>query len=216
MNRTLNTCVRALLSSALLLACREKSSRSNSEAIAPSGPSPETSEVAARKPESPAVEATFEFRGPGQHLPKAVGAFRVANAPRYFDRSNLYNLINGGSEVYISLGLKEMVTADYTSKDKPKVTVTVEIYDMASPKNASARFQKFLAGWEDPSSAGKGLPDSMTKRGLLGSANASFWKEQYLVNVTVLDESDSASKETMTLLGAQLLPEFARSIDDTI
>lgn len=173
-------------------------------------------DAAADKPAPSSNAVVFELRGPGQRLRRTIGQFSIASPPRYFGPKNLYELINGGSESYISLGMKEMVTADYTSAEFPKVTVTVEIYDMASPKSASARFAKFLEGQQDPASAGKGLPKSMEARGLLGTANASFWKDRFLVNITLLDESDSASKETMGVLGGKLLPEFAKAIDDGI
>jgi hypothetical protein len=73
-----------------------------------------------------------------------------------------------------------------------------------------------LEGRKDPSSLGKGLPGDIAARGLMGGANASFWKDKYLVNLTLLDETDGATMETMSALGALLLPVFAKSINDAI
>lgn len=209
-------CWGVAFAAATLFACKTERTAPTSELGPPqASPSP-TNTGQGNLGAAPSVPSTLVLRGPGQLLSRVVGKFSISSQPRYFDRTNLYNLINGGSESYISLGLKEMVTADYVSSERPKVTVTVEIYDMATPKNASARFARFLEGREDPSSAGKGLPGSMNNRGLLGAANASFWKDKYLVNITLLDESDTASQESMSALGLQLLPAFAKSIDDSI
>jgi hypothetical protein len=165
---------------------------------------------------SAAAGAAFRFDGPGAHLVNAIAGFTITKPPRYFGPQNLYTLIDGGAEAYVSLGLAQMVTADYTSRDRATVTLTVEVYDMASPKNAERRYSKFLDGKEDPANAGKGLASSMSRRGILGTTSATFWKEKYLVNVTLLDESESATKETMAALGAELLPTFAKAIDETI
>ncbi len=164
---------------------------------------------------SPKLEEP-KFRGPGERLVKNIEGFKITGNPRYFGPDNLYDLINGGAEIYTELGLVEMVTADYTSENKPNTTITAEIYDMGAAKNASARFARFLEGRNDPSSAGKGLPADMVSRGILGGASATFWKDKYLINLTLLDESENSSLESMTSLGAELLPKFAKVLDNAI
>lgn len=157
-----------------------------------------------------------EFRGPGERLLKTVGPWTLSGIPRYFGPDTLYDLINGGAEVYTAYGLKEMVTADYTAKDTPKVTITAEIYDMGVALNAFGRFSKFLQGREDPAAAAQGLPESIGGRGLFGGGAVSFWKGPYLVNLILLDESDGATLERITALGAEVLPPIAKALDDAI
>jgi hypothetical protein len=197
-------------------ACKEEGGSTAPGKAAASVLAGERTPAESHRPEGRAAQAAFEFKGVGERLVKSIGGFTIATTPRYFGPDNLYTLINGGADSYVSLGLREMVTADYTSRARPKVTVTVEIYDMADPKNASARFSKFLQGRQDPSSAGKGLPAGMQGRSLLGSGQVSFWKAQYIVNTTLLDESDTASTETMAALGSELLPVFAKVMDDAL
>ncbi len=209
-------------------ACKGKEAKKDSEAVAPASPSDvakepvqvspagETKPVESRAASQPEAAEPPVFKGPGEKLVKEIDGFSITAAPRYFGPETLYDLINGGAEVYTAFGLKEMVTADYTSKEKAGVTVTVEIYDMETQKNAKGRFAKFLEGREDKAAAGKGLPEDIASRGLLGGASASFWKDKYLVNLTLLDESEKATMESMTALGGELLPVFAKSLDDAI
>lgn len=164
----------------------------------------------APKPEAPV------FEGPGKLLPKTVGAFELTSTPRYFGPDNLYDLINGGAEIYTEFGLKKMVTADYTAKDRTGITITVEIYDMGTPAGAFGRFARFLKGKADLSDVGKGLPEPLVPHGLMGTSNASFWKGHHLINLTLLDESPSATMEGIRKLSAEMLPPFAENVAKTI
>ncbi len=197
-------------------ACKDKGETATPGKMSPPGMPTEPKSEGSLTQEGRATQALFEFKGVGEHLVKTIGGFTVTAAPRHFGPDNLYTLINGGADSYVSHGLREMVTADYTSRVRPKVTVTVEIYDMAMPNQASARFSKFLQGRQDPASASKGLPVGMQGRSLLGSAQVSFWKKQYIVNATLLDESEAATTESMAALGAELLPVFAKTLDDAL
>jgi hypothetical protein len=189
---------------------------STKEVSPPTAPEPKEA-TAPNTPSSP--PAPFEkenrakekivLKGPGKLLPQKMPDWTFTGAPRYFGPSNLYDLINGGAEIYVELGLKEMVTADYKSKKQRAVTVTLEIYDMGSPLGAFGRVARFLNGQSDPSRAGEGLPEALSTRGLLGDTDLIFWKGRHLVHVTAMDESPEATPESMAKLGKALLPEFA-------
>lgn len=167
-------------------------------------PAPAVEEAPA--PEKPAPKAVFE--GPGLLLPKSVASWTISDPPRYFGPDNLYDLINGGAEVYTEMGLERMVTCDYRSPEHPNITVTVEIYDMGSPLGAFGRVARFLNGQADPSAAGKGLPGDLEKRGLFGDTDVVFWKGKYLTHLTLMDESPDATMETIKAKGKQILPGF--------
>ncbi len=152
------------------------------------------------------------FEGPGQMMPKEVEDFKIASSPRYFGPDNLFDLINGGAEIYAEFGLKKMVTADFRSDKSPKKTVTVEIYDQGSMLGAFGRMARFLTGRTDPSNVGAGLPTDLAERGLFGGTNITFFKDRYLVNITWLDESASASLEAMTSAARSALPAFAQAV----
>ena len=176
---------------------------------------PEPEAPVAVSDKAPAEEKPV-FEGPGEYLVKAVEDWRLSGNPRYFGPDNLYDLINGGAEVYTEYGLKKMVTADYKSAAHPSVTVTAEIYDMGSVIGAFGRFSKFLDGSEDPSKAGEGLSSKLAPVGRFGGASASFYKGAHLVNLTLLDESPSATMESIRKTGASVLPKFADSLFEKV
>ncbi len=158
----------------------------------------------------------MEFRGPGTLVPKTVEGWAISSAPRYFGPANLFDLINGGAEIYVEYGLKEMVTVDYRDKSTAGVTITLEVYDQGTPLGAFGRVARFLAGRLDPSDAGKGLSPELAERGIFGSGDLIFWKGQYLVHLTLLDESPTATPESINAAGQRLLPKFAAAVSAKI
>lgn len=51
---------------------------------------------------------------------------------------NIYDYINGGGEVYIKHGFRQVT--HMVLKDKMKNSITLDIFDMRTPKNAAAAF----------------------------------------------------------------------------
>ncbi|MCP4599361.1 MAG: hypothetical protein GY847_02300 [Proteobacteria bacterium] len=172
-------------------------------------------ESAVEAPSSPPV-SKMVFKGPGEKLPKEIQDFKIASNPRYFGPNNLFDLINGGAEIYAEYGLKKMVTADFSSKKHPKKTVTVEIYDQGTALGAFGRMARFLSGRTDPSDAGKGLPADLIDRGLFGGTDTVFYKDNYLIHIVWLDESPEATLESMTKEAGSVLPAFANAVASKI
>jgi hypothetical protein len=191
----------------LVSSCSE---RSPSNAPPSSPPLKDTAPEEAARP-APDLEKMV-FEGPGLLLPKKALDLELSSSPRYFGPSNLFDLINGGAEIYAEFGLKKMVTADYRSPARKDKTVTLEIYDQGSPLGAFGRTARFLAGREDPSKAGEGLPGEIAERGLFGGTDIVYWKDRYLVHVTLLDESPDATLESMKTTARELLPPFAEAV----
>lgn len=156
--------------------------------------------------------APMVFEGPGEKLPRAFGEMAIAAPPRYFGPDNLYDLIDGGAEVYTEFGLVRMCTADYASPRRQGITVTVEIYDMGSVEGAFGRAARFLDGRRDPSSAGEGLPSAWKGRGILGAGDLVAWRDRFLVHLTLLDESATADGDSIAAAGRELLPPMAEAV----
>ncbi|MDJ0762306.1 MAG: hypothetical protein QNJ97_04900 [Myxococcota bacterium] len=193
--------------------------RSAEKAPAPSASTPQADKAALDDPSPGAVPgqaANMVFEGPGKMLPKKVGDFEIASAPRYFGPDNLYDLINGGAEIYAEYGLKKMVTIDYKSKTQAEKTVTVEVYDQGSLLGAFGRMARFLAGRTDLSTVGQGLPDPLKDKGFFGGTDLVYFKDQYLVHITLLDESPSATLASMKAGAKAILPAFASAVADLI
>jgi hypothetical protein len=155
----------------------------------------------------PAAEMVFE--GPGALLSREVDGWKISSAPRYFGPDNLFDLINGGAEIYVEFGLVRMVTADYRTPSSKTQTVTVEVYDMGTPNGAFGRTARFLEGLADPSESGKGLPAELVDLGILGEGDLVFWKGKYLGHMTLLEEDPAADIAAIAEAGKQILPRFA-------
>lgn len=175
-------------------------------------PAPPAASGSAAPPVPEPVPAAPVFEGPGEKLVRGLDGWKLAGAPRYFGPDNLYDLIDGGAEVYVQFGFVRMVTAEYRDAGRPGVAVTVEIYDMGSPKGAFGRAARFLEGRVDPSGAGKGLPAAFADRGQLGDGDLVVWQDRYLVHATVIDERPDATPEGIAAAGAGLLPAFASAV----
>lgn len=158
---------------------------------------------------APTGEMVFE--GPGTKLVEQVGEWKIAGPPRYFGPNNLWDLIDGGAEIYVEFGLVKMVTADYKSVARPTQTVTVEVYDMGSPNGAFGRTARFLEGLADPSGAGQGLPAGIAERGILGDGDLVTWKGRYLIHATLLEENPAADPAEIARIGKEVLPGFAEA-----
>ena len=152
------------------------------------------------------------FEGPGEKLVQEVAGWRIVSAPRYFGPENLYDLIDGGAEIYVQFGLVKMVAAEYRDAGKPGVSITAEVYDMGSPRGAFGRAARFLEGRRDPSGAGKGLPPGFAERGMMGVGDLVVWQDRYLVHVTLLDENPQATPEAIAAAGAESLPRIAEAL----
>jgi hypothetical protein len=152
------------------------------------------------------------FEGPGEKLAQTVASWKIVSPPRYFGPDNLYDLIDGGAEIYVQFGLVKMVTAEYRDPGKPGLSVTAEIYDMGTPKGAFGRVARFLEGRRDPSGAGKGLPAAFADRGMMGDGDLVVWQDKYLVHLTLLDENPQATPEGIAAAGAEHLPRITEAL----
>jgi len=173
-------------------------------------PGPSDGKTDADQPGSAAGEdEKMVFEGPGTLLERRVGDWRISSAPRYFGPQNLYDLINGGAEIYVEFGLAKMVTADYKAPARKTQTVTVEVYDMGSPRGAFGRTARFLEGLADPSGAGAGMPADLVGVSILGDGDLIFWKGKYLGHMTLLEEDPAADIAAIAKAGKEILPLFA-------
>jgi hypothetical protein len=163
-------------------------------------------------PPTPAAPAKMLFEGPGEKLVRSVAGWKIAVAPRYFGPDNLYDLIDGGAEIYVQFGLARMVTAEYRAAAEPGLSVTAEIYDMGTPRGAFGRAARFLEGRRDPSGAGNGLPAAFADRGMLGDGDLVVWQDRYLVHLTLLDENPQATPEGIAAKGVEHLPRLAEAL----
>ena len=175
------------------------------------------SPVESRGAVTPPFDASgVTWKGPGLLLTNAWGKWALAGEPRYFNAEHLYDLINGGSDVFVNYGFREIVTADYRHPEKPGVTLNAEVYDMGSLLGAFGRFSLYLDNMADPSRAGDDLPEGMQEFGILGDGDLLAWKDRYLVHLTLLDENPGASVEQIRQNADEALPAIAAQIFENV
>lgn len=104
-----------------------------------------------------------------------------------YNRSTLFDYIDGGAELYLSYGFKEVVTRTYKNEGKPDIVV--DIFDMTTSPNAFGVFSQSMETVDK--SFGQG---SQISKGLL-----IFWKDHYYVSMMAHPETDESRKALQTL-----------------
>jgi len=112
-----------------------------------------------------------------------------------YNKETLYEYINGGAELYISYGFKEVLSRKYSKPNQPDILV--EIFDMGSSTNAYGIFSHSRE--EIDTTFGQG---SQYTFGLM-----LFWKDQYLISILASPETEESKQAVFTL---------AQTIEDAI
>lgn len=145
-------------------------------------------------------------------LPANLDALSRDGQPRVFTKDNLFELVNGHAEFFISAGFKQSAVAGYriAGVDGGMPLVNIDVYDMGTPENAfgvmaeeGAQAQAFDVGF----------------MGVQTGESVMFIKGPYYVKVTAfgkgvdkLSASARAVDKAMTGV-ASILPQFDRLPD---
>lgn len=128
-------------------------------------------------------------------LPDRVLDWKMSEKDMVYDRTNLFDYLDGGAEVYLAFGYREVLVRKFA--DAAKNEINLDIYDMGSSAEA---FGIFSADRQDPE-AGIGQ-ESEVGLGLL-----RFFQGRYFVSITVL--GDEAKAEAAILeLGRKVVPQL--------
>lgn len=118
-----------------------------------------------------------------------------------FDAENLYEYINGQAPRYVQFGFKALVVAEYESSD-PSTRLVVDIYDMATRRNAYGIF----ADGRSPETA----KVKVGNEGFASGNMVAFWKGRFYLKVSAPTEADVAA---LVLRAAN---EVAKWIEDDV
>jgi hypothetical protein len=139
---------------------------------------------------------------PPSLFPDGVAGWRVAERSTY-DRSNLFDFIDGGAEVYLAYDFRRAWVQMYRSEGEPEIGA--ETYDMGSPEEAYGVLSIDLTGEKvevgSPARYGAGL--------------LRFCKGRWFVRVLAERETPE-TQEAVLALGAQIakgIPEESRLPD---
>jgi hypothetical protein len=114
-------------------------------------------------------------------LPGELGAWNLVDSARTFDENTLFDLIDGGADIYLEYGFQQVVSATYQNKEN----LTIEIYEM---NNAAAAFGVYSINM---GTQGKNIP--MGNEGKLYSNYLMFWKDRFLVFLSTTDTTRETS-----------------------
>ena len=151
------------------------------------------------KKDAPAAPATPAATGSPQLLallpaPNEVAGWTVSKAARSFTADNLYELIDGAADGFVTYGVQEVVTADYTQAGSGYQAV-IEIYQMKDALNAFGKYA------EERNPEYQFLP--VGNEGYSGGTSVNFWRGPYYVKITTFQEKD-AIKQEMVKLGQSI------------
>ncbi len=119
-------------------------------------------------------------------LPAELQGYRAQGKDEFFNRDNLFSLINGGAEVYRALNVQTVISRRYAQAAAPDILV--DLFDMGSSADAFGAFHHDV---REAAGAQVGH-ESEYQGGVL-----HFWKDRYFVSVVTLQENEQSRKAVL-------------------
>jgi hypothetical protein len=142
----------------------------------------------------------------GQEMPAlSIEGWRRSGEPEIYRKDGLYGYIDGGAEIFLQYGFRELSVTRYTAahaaatgpgRGAPK-TVTLEIYRMDSPADAFGIFSIRRAGNEDVSHA-------IRAPHWISGGQASLVKGDYFINIHAQGLSDEEIRALVASVSARI------------
>lgn len=121
-----------------------------------------------------------------------VAGWTLSDTPKNYRGDELYEMIDGGAEIYYEYGFKQVLRAEYA--DVRGKSIDVEIYEMESPAAAYGIYT-FKIG-----DGGKAL--AIGQEALIEDYYLNFWKNSLLVTVIGLDSEEATVQSVVALAKA--------------
>jgi hypothetical protein len=123
--------------------------------------------------------------------PAALDAgWRMPEAPRVFRGDDLFELIDGGADLYLEYGFEQVAAARY--EGPPPATLQIELYRMRTPAAAYGVYSMMQSG--------QGAPCDVGQAGQLFDDYLVFWKGPYYISLTAAGPR-AAVREMMVWAG---------------
>jgi hypothetical protein len=128
-------------------------------------------------------------------LPPAtsVKGWKQIGAPRTYNASNLYDLIDGEAQAVLNYSFVSAAHAEYAPVGVSKPALTIDVYDMKDPINAFGLFGSDRLG---------GSPVAVGTEGVQVSGALNFWKGPYVVRTTLVQSSPANKAAQMAFARA--------------
>ena len=122
-----------------------------------------------------------------QSLPDRIQEWEASGEDAFYDRTTLYDYMNGGAEVYLAFDFREVFARRYRRGGEEEISL--DIYDMGSPAEA---FGVFSCDREDPE-AGLGQGSEF------GFGLLRFWKGRSFVSIMAGAEGEDVDRAVLEL-----------------
>ena len=124
-------------------------------------------------------------------LPPEVDGWKKDEPARTYDKTNLYDYIDGGAELYISYNFEKLLAVKYKSGDDEEIVI--DIFDMGNSYDAFGVF-----------SHGREREDDLVGQGSeYGGGLLTFWKDRYYISIMAYPETEN-KRELVLELGRKL------------
>lgn len=118
------------------------------------------------------------------NLPQEIDGWRLAKTtPEKYNTENLFDYIDGNAEVYIALGVQEVLV--YRYKNPNNEEIIVDIFNMGTSSSAFGAYHNDI---RDLPSANIGTESESMSNSL------TFWKDKYFIVITGMGESENMKK----------------------
>jgi hypothetical protein len=104
-------------------------------------------------------------------LPPASNGWEMQGNDQYYSKEALYSYIDGGAELYISYGYREMIHREYIRPDQPGITI--DLFDMVTSDNAYGIFTQSKEKFD--TSYGQGA--------IVLEGAILFWQDRYFISL---------------------------------
>ncbi|MCP4674299.1 MAG: hypothetical protein GY854_02035 [Deltaproteobacteria bacterium] len=132
-------------------------------------------------------------------LPKEVGGWKTKVEDGLFTADTLFDLIDGGAEVYRALNVQTILSRRYTKDSEPDIIA--DIFDMGSSSDAFGAFHHDVID---------GVDFGIGKESEYLGGNLTFWKDRFFVSVVAFDETDE-TKRTILALSKKVAKRILRN-----
>ncbi len=136
--------------------------------------------------------------GLDRYLPDTVHGWKAVKPDHEYTFDTLFDLIDGGAEVYRSLNVRKVLDRRYTKEDS--ADIIVDLFDMGSSKDAFGAFHHDMREDDD---VGVGTESEYQGSYLF------FWKDRYFVSVVALEETPE-TREAVLALGRAIASSIPR------
>ncbi len=119
-----------------------------------------------------------------------VAGWTSSRPPRSFNAENLWELIDGAADGFVTYGVQEVVTAEYSQAGTGYQAV-IELYQMKDPLNAYGKYS------EERNPEYQFL--QVGNEGYSGGTSLNFWTGPYYVKMTAFEEKDPIKQELLKL-----------------